>query len=97
MATRYTFREPPRSLKTYVPTGATCDCCGKDAWHKAHRRPVMQTERIQHDGNGNMDIWSLDLCAACRDEVLRVLERRAVCFGRTLPKTSPEPVYTDPT
>lgn len=82
---------PPRVVGREVrPVGASCDACGADAWHSAHRRPIATLGRVEDGARGNMDYWELDLCAECKDAVMATLRTCARAVGRVLPDTREE-------
>jgi len=82
---------PPRNVgRTMQTTGATCDVCGNNAWHSAHKRPVATLGRVEDGNKGNMGWWELDLCTACKDVVMVALRLRADFFERVIPDTREE-------
>lgn len=72
--------------KRQVVTGVECDACGGDAMHRGHRRAHAVLNRIQDDGRGNMEIWELDLCERCKDQVKKLLSSIAYQNDRELPQ-----------
>lgn len=83
---------PQRQPRVAVIDEIFCDVCGSPAM--SVRRLVATLSRVQDDGRGNMETWDLDLCEACKNAVMNVLQGIARINRREIPRTRQD--YTRP-